>query len=131
MHICSLYINCCKNTFVRWQGVASGELPLPARRRVHLNLGVLRASTPNYDAADPKKVDVSKADSSTVRSAMMEYWKRWENTTTESGTHFENMVGEGTLARALEMAELDQREVFSLLPDMSGMTVLELAAGVG
>ena len=74
---------------------------------------------------------MSKADSSVVRGAMMEYWKCWENTATESGTHFENMVGEKSLARALEMAELDQREVFSLLPDMNGMTVLELAAGVG
>ena len=74
---------------------------------------------------------MSKVDSSTVRSAMKEYWKCWENTATESGTHFENMVGERSLARALEMAELDQRELFSLLPDMNGMTVLELAAGVG
>ena len=83
------------------------------------------------DKSECVSVDVSKKTSEDVRKIMLEYWEGWAGDTTESGTSLEIMLGEADNSHATHLSELEKREVFSLLPDMTNMKVLELAAGTG
>ena len=79
----------------------------------------------------PVFIDVSKKPSEDVRKIMLEYWEGWAGDTTESGTSLEIMLGEVDHSRATQISKLEKAEIFSLLPDMTNMKVLELAAGTG
>lgn len=83
------------------------------------------------DKSECVPVDVSKKSSEDVNKIMLEYWERWAGDITESGTSLEIMVGEAQHSRATQISELEKREIFSFLPDMTNMKVLELAAGTG
>ena len=83
------------------------------------------------DKSECVPVDVSKKSSEDVSKIMLEYWERWAGDITESFTSLEIMVGEAQHSRATQISELEKREIFSLLPDMTNMKVLELAAGTG
>ena len=79
----------------------------------------------------PVFIDVSKKPSEDVRKIMLQYWEGWAGDTTESGTSLEIMLGEVDHSRSIQISKLEKAEIFSLLPDMTNMKVLELAAGTG
>ena len=76
-------------------------------------------------------VDISKQDTSSVRKIMKDYWDRWVDDPTESGTSFELMLLERNYKQAKELHESDMMELLGLLPNMEGMDVLELGGGSG
>ena len=61
----------------------------------------------------------------------VDFWKRRVESSTESGTTLELMVGEKNYEKAKEIYEYDTIEVLELLPNLEGMDVLELGAGSG
>ena len=78
------------------------------------------------------RIDVSAQDSSAVRQLMKDYWDRWAEDITESGTTLELMVGEREYSKALKFHELDRAEILDLLwVKMKGGDVLELGGGSG
>ena len=89
------------------------------------------ASVVMVEEKDSKMIDVTKTDSAEVRHMMKAYWDRWAGDTTESGTSLELMVGERKYTDALSLHEMDSAEVLNLIPDVTGMEVLELGGGAG
>ena len=59
------------------------------------------------------------------------FWNDWASKADESGEHVRFMLGIDDIDEANFISEKDVAEVIGLLPDMSGMDVLELASGVG
>ena len=76
----------------------------------------------------PVFVDVSKESSEDVRKLMLEYWEGLSGDTTESGTSLEIMLGEVEHSCSTQISKLEKAEMFSLLPDMTNMKVLEFSS---
>ena len=67
-----------------------------------------------------------------ARKAMKQYWDKWAEYKTESGTAFEMMLLETSgYDYTKKLSDLDVKEMISLLPDLQGVDLLELGAGVG
>lgn len=67
-----------------------------------------------------------------ARKAMKQYWDKWASFKTESGTAFEMMLLETSgYDYTKKLSDLDVKEMLSLLPDLQGVDLLELGAGVG
>ena len=67
-----------------------------------------------------------------ARKAMKQYWDKWAEYKTESGTAFEMMLLETSgYDYTKKLSDLDVKEMTSLLPDLQGVDLLELGAGVG
>ena len=59
------------------------------------------------------------------------FWDEWSSKAQESGQYVRFMLGIDDLEEANVISANDLYEVIGLLPDLSGMEVLELASGVG
>ena len=67
-----------------------------------------------------------------ARKAMKQYWDKWAEYKTESGTAFEMMLLETSgYDYTKKLSDLDVKEMISLLPDLQGVDLLELGAAVG
>ena len=76
-------------------------------------------------------MELSNGDDCGVRDAMKGYWDHWVKDAVQGGDFLKIMVSEADGERAKDIHESDCIELASLLPDLSGMEVLELAGGVG
>ncbi len=70
-------------------------------------------------------------DEANVRDAMKGYWDHWVKDAAQSGNFLKVMVSEDDVDKAKDIHESDLAEITGLLPDLTGMNVLELASGVG
>ena len=66
-----------------------------------------------------------------VRDAMKGYWDHWVKDAAQSGDYLKVMVSEEDGDKARDIHESDIAEITGLLPKLEGLTVLELASGVG
>ncbi len=60
-----------------------------------------------------------------------EFWDDWAAQADKSSQHVRFMLGIDNVDEANFLNEKDVSEVMGLLPDLTGMDVLELASGVG
>ncbi len=66
-----------------------------------------------------------------VRDAMKGYWDHWVKDAAQSGDYLKVMVSEEDGDKARDIHESDIAEITGLLPQLEGLSVLELASGVG
>lgn len=74
---------------------------------------------------------VSPSKNPEIRDAMKNYWDHWVKDASKSGDFLKIMVSEEDPELAKDIHKSDLAELASLLPDLSGKDVLELASGVG
>lgn len=63
--------------------------------------------------------------------ARTEFWNDWSSKSEASGQPVRFMLGIDDCNEAMVISQADLTEIIALLPDLSGMEVLELASGVG
>ena len=61
----------------------------------------------------------------------LEFWNSWASKAKESGENETYMLGIKDYKEAVDISKRDIDEIMDVLPDLTGMDVLELASGVG
>ncbi len=65
-------------------------------------------------------------------SARKTFWESWTERAVQTGDYLTFMLGEKDHTAATRINESDIKEIFTdFLPDITGLTILELASGSG